>query len=136
MRQNVIPFSVTIADPTADKVYPIFKVPAGFGQMQVISAIAGTDVALAEGDTNVIALTLQDGGAAGTGTAAITSELSNKATGSHGAWAGGTGAPKVFNVANEVLLDEGDVLTLKYDETGTVAPLNIVVSGFAVIGQR
>lgn len=135
MRENLVQFSVTIADPTADKVYPVFKVPAGVGQMQVVSCIAATDTALAEGDTNVVALTLQDGGADGTGTTAVSGEVSNKATGSNGAWAAGTGAHKTFTI-NERLLDEGDVLTLKYDETGTVAPLNVRVTGFAVIGQR
>lgn len=135
MRENVIQFSVCIADPTTDKIYPVFKVPAGVGQVTVLSAIAATDTALVEGDSNVVALTLQDGGSAGTGTTAVSAELSNKATGSNGAWAGGTGAYKTFSISSN-LLDEGDVLTVKYDETGTVAPLNIVVTGFAVIGKR
>lgn len=135
MRENVIPFSVTITDPTADKVYPVLKVPAGVGSVTVLSASAACDTALAEGDSNVIALTLQDGGAAGTGTTAVSAEVSNKATGSNGAWAAGTGAVKDF-VIEDNLLHEGDVLTLKYDETGTVGSVNIRVTGFAVIGQR
>jgi hypothetical protein len=135
MAENLIPFSITIADPTADNIYPITKVPAGLGQVQVVSAIASTDTALAEGDTNVVAVTLLDGGAAGTGTDAISDEVSNKATGSHGAWAAGTGAHKTFTIT-EVLLDEGDVLALKYDETGTVAGLNLTVTGWMVVGKR
>jgi len=135
MRENVIPFSITITDPTADKIYPLLKVPAGVGSVTVISAVASCDTALAEGDSNVIALRLRDGGAAGTGTTAVSEEVSNKATGSHGAWAAGTGAVKNF-VINDNLLHEGDILTVLYDETGTVGSVNITVTGFAVIGQR
>jgi hypothetical protein len=133
MPANLIPFSVTIADPTADSRTTIFEVPAGAGQVQVVQAMAETDTTLAEGDTNFIKLTLQDGGAAGTGTTAVGAEISNLATGSNGAWTAAT--PKDFTIT-EVLLDEGDRLMLKYDEGGTVAPLNLRVSGWLVIGKR
>lgn len=133
MRQNIIPFSVTLNDPAADKRVTLFEVPAGVGEVQVISAIAELTNTVAESDTDFVKLTIQDGGADGTGTAAVGAELTNLATGSNGAWT--TATPKDFAIS-EVLLGEGDRLMLKYDEGGTVAPGSVRVSGFAVIGKR
>lgn len=133
MAENLIPFSITVTDPTADKRVTVFEVPAGLGQVQVVSAIAELTSTVAEDDTNFVKLTLQDGGADGTGTATVGAELTNLATGSNGAWT--TATPKDFSIS-EVLLDEGDRLMLKYDEGGTVAPGDIRVSGWLVRGKR
>lgn len=127
------PFSITISDPTTDKRFPICKVPAGCGQAQVVAASAVHDTTLAEGDTDKIALTLQDGGSDATGTATVGATLDNAATGSHGAWTAET--PRDFTIT-EVLLDEGDWLVLDYNESGTVATKNIHVSGWLVFGKR
>lgn len=133
MPENFIPFSITVTDPAADARVTVFEVPAGLGQVQVVSAIAECSATVAEHDTNFVKLTLQDGGADGTGTTAVGAELTNLATGSNGAWT--TATPKDFTVS-EVLLDEGDRLMLKYDEGGTVAPGDIRVSGWLVVGKR
>ena len=133
MPADIKTITATIADPTADARYPIFRVPAGAGQCQVLEAVAYTDTTLAEGDTNFVKLTLQDGGAAGTGTTTVGAEIDNLATGSHGAWTAAT--PKAFTIS-EVLLDEGDYLTLKYDEGGTVAGLNWTVIVSYIQGKR
>lgn len=133
MAEKLIPFSVNIADPTADARYTVFQVPAGLGQVQVVTAHAEVGTTHAESDTNFIKLELQDGGSDGTGTTSIGAEVSNLATGSKGAWT--QAQPKAFTVS-EVLLDEGDRLMLKYDENGTVAPLNIRVFGWLVVGKR
>jgi hypothetical protein len=133
MAEKLIPFNVSINDPGADARVTVFEVPAGVGQVQVVQAIAECSATVAEHDTNFIKITLQDGGADGTGTTAIGAELTNLATGSNGAWTAAT--PKDFTVA-EVLLDEGDRLMLKYDEGGTVAPGSVTVSGWLVIGKR
>lgn len=133
MPENFIPFSITVTDPGADSRHTIFEVPPGLGQVQVVAAIAECSATVAEHDTNFVKLTLQDGGADGTGTAAVGAELTNLATGSNGAWTAAD--PKDFGVS-EALLDEGDRLMLKYDEGGTVAPGDIRVSGWFVVGKR
>jgi len=132
-KQKIHTVVFNIADPTADARYPFFKVPAGVGEVQVLEAYAVTDTTLAEGDTNYIKLTLQDGGSDGTGTDTVGAEISNLATGSKGAWTAAT--PKAFTIS-EVLLDAGDYLTLKYDENGTVAPKNMTVCVSYIVGMR
>lgn len=133
MAEDIRTVVFSFADPTADARFPFFKVPSGVGQIQVVSAFASTDTTLAEGDSNVVELTLQDGGSDGTGTATVGAAIDNLATGSHGAWTAAT--PKTFTIT-EVLLDEGDYLTLKYNETGTVAPKNTTVTVNYIIGKR
>lgn len=68
MRKNIIPISVTFADPAGDKRFPLFKVPAGMGSVTVAGARVVTDTTLNVTDANARAISLQNGGTNGAGT--------------------------------------------------------------------
>lgn len=128
-KQKVFSIVANFADPGADKRILMFKVPAGVGQVQVVGARAISDTSLVEGASNVVELTLQDGGADGTGTDTVGAAITNVS----GAWTAET--PREFTIT-ERLLDEGDWLVCKYNETGTVAPKNTTINVDLVLGKR
>ena len=117
--------SVCVSDPTADVSLPIWQVPAGVTKIEILEAACVTGTSLAAGTTNGIEATLLDGGAAGAGTAALTNTLGGTdAGGTFPAWTAVT--PQTWTIS-EGTLDAGDWVVLKYNESGTVAPLNFVV---------
>ena len=111
MFQGMIEFPVCVfidSDPAADQVYPIWKAPR---KAQIISAQAIIADDLAAGTVNYFALSLLNGGAAGTATTVISDVIGGTV-----GWTGLT--PKVFTMSAPEIAD-GDVVVLKYDEEGT-----------------
>ena len=119
---------IVISDPTSDALYPILRAPSRSTKIEIIAAWAEIDTTITLGNGTGIALSLLDYGSAGTGLA-----------GTVAAALGGTTitwtaeVPKTFTIS-EGTMDEGDYLKVKYNETGTVAPLNITVGIEYVIG--
>lgn len=119
---NVHSVSVVIADPTTDLTIPIFKIPSRYTKVEILAASAVCDTTISAGVGTAFTLRLLDYGAAGTAVAGTVSATLGAA---------GTGdwtavVPRSFTIS-EGTMDGGDWLVLKYDETGTVAPLNILV---------
>ena len=122
---NQYTVSVCISDPQADKSLPIWQVPAAMTKVEILEAAVVSDTALAAGTVNGREVTLLDGGAAGAGTSALSNTLGGTdAGGTFAAWTANT--PKTWTIS-EGTLDAGDWVVLKYDETGTDAPKNLVV---------
>ena len=118
---NVHSVVVALSDLTADGTVPIWRVPSRMTKIEVISAEALLDTAISGTGTTVV-LQLVDMGTAGTtlgGT--VCSALGGTATGD---WTANT--PRSFTVS-EGTMDATDWLAVTYDETGTVAPLNMVI---------
>jgi hypothetical protein len=111
-------WTMNFADPTADRVLHIARAP--YGGATITNAYAITNTTLAAGTANIVALELRNGGTGGTATTAI---------GTAGGTTGWTlQVPETFSL--NASLDElasGEWLTMNYDETGTVAPLNTTV---------
>lgn len=120
---------VVIADLTADGTVPIYRFPSRFTKVEILSAWAMCDTAIS-GTGTVIQLTLYDGGTAQTPTVAGTVSSALGAAGT-GDWT--AKVARDFTIS-EGTMDGGDYLLLKYDETGTVAPLNILVQVDYVVG--
>jgi hypothetical protein len=118
---NVKSVVVVIADPIADTIYPLLKVSSRMAHIEILEAWACMDTTITLGNGTGIALTLLDYGAGGTvNTGTISSVLGGTAV----TWT--TDVPKDFVLA-EGTFTGGRYIALKYDETGTVAPLNMTV---------
>ena len=104
---------------TADMTLPIMVAPTGGAKLAAAYAFSSTT--LAAGSANHFNLTLLNGGTVGTATTAISSALGGTAAG--GTAPGWTAAKKeTFALTSgSEKLTEGQVLLVKYDETGTVA---------------
>ena len=127
---NVRTEVVVLSDPQADGTYVIWKAPARLAKVEILAAWAVTDTAFAGAGTNML-LQLLDRGASGTATVGTMSA----ALGATGTFAGDWTAnvPRAFTIS-EGTLDGGDYMCLKYEESGTVAPLNITVGFTWVAG--
>jgi hypothetical protein len=118
---NVKTVILNIADPTSDHVYPFFKVSERLAHIEILEAWAVSDTTITLGNGTGIALRLLDYGAAGT---VNSGTVSGVLGGTAVTWT--TVIPKEF-VISEGTFTGGHYLTLQYDETGTIAPLNITV---------
>jgi len=118
---NVHSVTMAISDPTADNYYRLLRVPSRMTKIEILEAWAESDVTVTLGSGTGVALTLLDYGTAGT---AAEGTVSSALGGTAITWTAAT--PKNFTIS-EGTMDAGDWLVLKYDETGTVAPLNITV---------
>jgi len=125
---NVHTVVVAISDPTADNYYKLLRVPSRVTKIEVLEAWAESDVTVTLGEGTGIALTLLDYGTAGT---AVSGTVSSALGGTTITWTANT--PKEFTIS-EGTMDANDYLVLKYDETGTVAPLNLIVGVNYVLG--
>lgn len=106
--------SVIIADPLADGIIPIMRVPTGH-QFTIEAANASADADLATSTADYASLTLYNAGTDGLQTDAI----SNAIGGTPG-WA--KNVAKAFTVVDgSGKLTAGQWLAVKYDEEGTVA---------------
>lgn len=110
---------VVIADPQADTIYPLWKVSSRLAHVEILEAWACTDTTITLGDGTGIALTILDYGSAGTANVGTVSAVLGGTTIT---WT--TDVPKEFTIS-EGTFTGGHYLALKYDETGTIAPLNI-----------
>jgi len=116
-------FSVAY-DPAADETLPIWRAPDAC-EITGAYAVAVNDVAAST--ANYFDVTLQDGGADGSGTAAMSDAI--------GGTAGWTGLdPKTFTIS-EGTLDAGDVVTLLYNEEGTGTFTQLTVQLDYVLGH-
>lgn len=110
-----------LSDPTQDGTFLLFRVPSRNTKAEILSAVAWTDTTVTLGNGTGIALTLYDMGSTGTAT-----------PGTIAATIGGTAVtwtanvPKAFTIS-EGTLDGGDYVGVLYNETGTVAPLNLTI---------
>lgn len=116
---NAQPLVVVIADPQADTIYPLWKVPSELAHIEITEAWACLDTTITLGDGTGVALTILNYGPAGTtNIGTVTSVLGGTTV----TWT--TDVPKSFTVS-EGTFAGGNYLALKYDETGTIAPLNV-----------
>lgn len=127
---HVLPF--TIPDPGADRNYNVLRVPNKHA-ITIERAFVVPDRDVAADGSNYIQVTLMNGGAAGTGTDAI----SDTAGGASVAW--------TANVAKELTITEGsgklaagEWLVAKYEEAGTIDPgtLSLVIEYVEGIGSK
>lgn len=125
---NVRTVTVTISDPTSDATYPILRVPARTTKIEVLQAWAESDVTITGVGGTGFALTLLDYGTAGTAEAGTVGTTLGGTTSS---WT--AEVPRTFTI-DDGTMDANDYLRVSYDETGTVAPLNITVSVMYVDG--
>lgn len=109
--QVYFPVNMTVDyDPAADKTYPVWRAPAA---CEIKSAYATVIADVAASTADYFSMQLLNGGAAGTATTAI-----SDAIGGTPGWTGLT--PKAFTLTSAGKnLAAGDVVTAKYDETGT-----------------
>lgn len=108
-----IPLSVVgviAADPAADQVYPLWRVPAAC-EITGIYFTTADDVSAST--ANYFSITPRNGGAAGTATTAL-----GAAVGGTAGWTGLTPVSSTV-VAAQKNPSAGDVITASYDETGT-----------------
>lgn len=112
-------FTTVNSAATADIPIPVFVAPAGGATLRAAYAFSSTT--LAAGSANYFHLTLLNGGTAGTATTAISSQLGG--TAASGTAPGWTAQKKeTFSLTSgSEKLAAGEVLLVKYDETGTVA---------------
>ncbi len=113
MFQSEVRFPVVVSideDPAADQVYPVWRAPAA---CEVKSAYATVVDDVAASTANYFSVQLLNGGAAGTATTAISDAIGGTA-----GWTGLT--PKTFTMTSSGKnISAGEVVVLKYDETGT-----------------
>ena len=120
---NVHSVSVCVSDPGADATIPIARIPARMTKAEVIAAYAVCDTDVKDGIGTAFTLRLLDYGNAGTAVAGTVSATLGAA--GTGDWSKNT--PRAFTIS-EGTLDGGDWIAVVYDETGTVAPKNIIVT--------
>ena len=113
--------SVVISDPTSDATYPILRVPTRMTKIEVLRAWAEVDTTITLGSGTGIALTLLVYGSEGTG---LEGTVSSILGGTTITWTAET--PKTFSLSDGTM-DADEYLRVKYDESGTVAPLNITI---------
>lgn len=121
-----IPVTFQVADPTADAVNLIARVPLGGGQMRLMGASAALSAAVTSDATNHVGLRISKVGIDG---AASPVNVTSNLGGASSAWVAAT--PRAF-VLTDTVLDEckllaGEYLKLTYDENGTVAPGTVTV---------
>jgi len=113
MLQSEVRFPVVVTidvDPGADEVYVVWRAPKA---CEVKSAYVAVANDVAASTANYFTAQLLNGGAAGTATTAI-----SDAVGGTAGWTGLT--PKTLTMTSTGKnLSAGDVVVLKYDETGT-----------------
>ena len=112
-------FTTVNSAVTADMPIPVFVAPKGGARLQAAYGFSSTT--LAAGSANHFNLSLLNGGTDGTATTAISALLGGTAAG--GTAPGWTAQKKeTFSLTSgSEKLTEGQVLLVKYDETGTVA---------------
>lgn len=119
---NVKTITVNFADPTEDNVFLLAKISDRLAHVEILEAWAVIDTTVTEGNGTGIALTLLDYGRAGTVNSGTVSAVLGGTTVT---WT--TQVPKSFTIS-EGTFTGGHYLALNYDETGTIAPLNLTVS--------
>lgn len=119
---NVHTITVCIADPTSDKVFLLGKISDRMAHIEILDGFAVLDTQVLLGDGTGVALTLLDYSTDGVTNVGTISAILGGTTVT---WTAAT--PKPFVLA-EGTFPGGHYLALKYDETGTVAPLNMTVS--------
>lgn len=119
---NVKTVTINVADPTEDNVFLIAKISDRMAHVEILEAWAVIDTTVTLGNGTGVALTLLDYGTGGTANVGTVSDILGGTTVT---WT--TQVPKDF-VLSEGTFDGGHYLALKYDETGTIAPLNLTVS--------
>lgn len=102
---------------SANGTVPVFVAPNGGATLR--NAYAFSAATLAAGSANHFNLTLINGGTAGTAATAISSALGG--TAASGTAPGWTAGKKEAFALTSAALAEGEVLRVKYTETGTVA---------------
>ena len=127
---NVRSELAVISDPTADSTPCVWYVPSRISEVSILEAWAECDTAIALAAGTGIALTLLDFGTAGT---ANLGTLTSILGGTGVAWTKNT--PKAFTMATAAQISGGRYLKLKYDESGTIAPLNITIGWNWVAGK-
>lgn len=110
------------SDTTADASYKAWRVPTGVAKIEILEAFVVSDTALGAGTANGRAVSLLNGGTAGTATATLCGAVGTATGGTHAAWVAHT--VKEFTVS-EGTMTEGQYLIVKYNETGSDAPLNL-----------
>jgi len=118
---NVHPVVVTISDPQGDGTLIVFKIPSRWDKAELLSGYAVSDTTITKGSGTGIALRLLDMGSTGT---AVSGTMTSSLGGTDVTWT--QHVPKALTVS-EGTIDASDYIGLVYDETGTVAPLNITV---------
>lgn len=126
---NVRSQVVSIADPTADGTFMIWKAPSRATKIEILDAWAVVDTTISSGVGTAFTLRLADYGAAGTAATGFVSAVLGAA--GTGDWT--ANVPRAFTIS-EGTLDGGDYLAVVYDETGTIAPLNITIGWSWVSG--
>ena len=127
---NVKSVLAVISDPTADSTPCIWYVPSRCNEVTFLEAWAECDTTVTLGAGTGIALTLLDFGTAGTANlGTLTSVLGGTAV----TWSKNT--PKAFTLVSAPQMSGGRYLKVKYDETGTIAPLNITIGWNWVNGK-
>jgi len=121
---NVHVQTVVLSDPTADTTSPIFRVPSRNTKIEILEAWAASDTTITGVGGTGFSLRLLDYGTAGT---AVGGTITATLGGTTSTWTANT--PRTFTVS-EGTLDANDYVMVYYDETGTIAPLNITV-GFS-----
>ena len=118
---NVRVETICISDPAGDLTIPIWRAPSACAHIEILDAWAVVDTTVTLGDGTGIALTLLDYGTAGAGNVGtVTSILGGTAV----TWTAST--LKAFTIS-EGTFTGGNYLALYYNETGTVAPKNLIV---------
>lgn len=96
-------------DPAADEVWPVWRAPQA---CQIQSGYITVPNDIGASTANYIQFLVYNGGAAGTATTDLGGTVGGTA-----AWTGLT--PKAMTIATTNTLSAGDVVAVKYDETGT-----------------
>jgi hypothetical protein len=112
-----------VADPTKDNTYKLMRVPSKAAKIEIISAWAEIDTTITLGNGTGIALQLMNYGTAGTAVVA-SGTLAGTLGGTTVTWT--ANVPKAFTVSEGTMTAE-QYLVLEYDESGTIAPLNVTV---------
>ena len=120
--------TVTLSDPTKDNTYHILRVPSRTDKIEILEAWAVSDTTVTLGDGTGVALRLYDYGTAGS---SASGTVSASLGGTTVTWTAGT--PKAFTIS-EGTMEDSHYLVVGYDETGTIAPLNITVGVIYVDG--
>jgi len=119
---NVHTITVNFADPTEDNVFLLAKISDRRAHVEILEAWAVIDTTITLGAGTGIALTLLDYGTDGTENVGTISSILG---GTNVTWT--TQVPKDFTIS-EGTFTGGRYVALKYDESGTIAPLNLTVS--------
>lgn len=125
---NVHVVTVSLSDPTKDNTYKLLRVPSRNDKIEILAAWAESDTTVTLGSGTGIALRLYNYSTAGT---SASGTVSASLGGTAVTWTAGT--PKTFTIS-EGTMEDSEYLVVGYDESGTIAPLNLTVSVEYVIG--